>query len=221
MKLVSIAIAACVVPLFAAPGFCQDTTSPAPPQRGYMTAIGGASTGAQNTALIGAEYGDQMGNNAQAYATFSYHDNILQKQDHDTLAQMSQAVSLATGNAYRFSARDRAMALTLGAKYLVPTGAAIRPYVGAGAGMLNVKRTISEALRGDVTPYFYNEIGTVGGVVEPFKTSTTRPLGELLVGVGIAAGRAYVDVGYRYRKVFNTGTPFDFNQVAVGVGMRF
>lgn len=218
----SMAPAACLVVMLATPGFGQEAPAQAPePIHGYMIALGGASTGAQNTLVLGAEYGQQLGQNAQAYATFSYHDNLLQAADRDTLRSVSQAMTLTTGLPYQFSARDRALALTLGGKFLVPTGSAIRPYAGAGAGMINVKRTISEALRGDVTLPFYADLGSVGGIVDPGQTSTTRPLGELIAGVDVSAGRAYVDVGYRYRKVFHAGGGFDFSQFSVGVGMRF
>jgi hypothetical protein len=63
--------------------------------------------------------------------------------------------------------------------------------------------------------------GTTGGVIDAADSSTYKPTAEILAGVGIAAGRTYVDIGYRYRRVYKTEEPFRFSQFNVGVGMRF
>src|ERR1043166_533505 len=37
----------------------------------------------------------------------------------------------------------------------------------------------------------------------PTQGNTTRPMGEIAVGVGTVISHAYIDVGYRYRKAFH------------------
>ena len=46
-------------------------------------------------------------------------------------------------------------------------------------------------------------------------------MGEVAAGIGAAIGRAYVDVGYRYRKAFHVNQSFDISQVGVAVGVKF
>ena len=51
--------------------------------------------------------------------------------------------------------------------------------------------------------------------------SVTARLEGVDLGSGVAAGRTYLDISYRYRKAFKTGGDYSFGQFNVGVGMRF
>ena len=62
--------------------------------------------------------------------------------------------------------------------------------------------------------------GAPDGFIDAREESSFRATVEFIAGVGIASGRTYVDVGYRYRKVFHVES-FTFSQFTVGVGMRF
>jgi hypothetical protein len=109
--------------------------------------------------------------------------------------------------------------MVAGAKYLIGESA-VRPYVGGGAGIINLKRTVSDPQVGDVTSAVLTEFG----IGESALTSKgqTRPLMEATVGVAIAAGRAtYVDVGYRFRRAFRLSETLDFGQFAAAIGVRF
>ena len=44
--------------------------------------------------------------------------------------------------------------------------------------------------------------GASDAFIDATQETTFRPMAEFLAGVGIAAGRTYVDVGYRFNKVF-------------------
>src|SRR5687768_16489954 len=69
----SIWLAACVLVLPAMPALCQERPAPLSGlQRGYLTAVGGAAFGAENTPMLAVEYGDTLHRNVQAYATFAY-----------------------------------------------------------------------------------------------------------------------------------------------------
>ncbi len=196
--------------------------NPAPAlQRGSIVAIIGASTAETRSSMVGLEIVDRVSDVVQAYAMFSYHDNVLRQEDAATLAQIAERLSAGTGLPVAFQARDRALGLTGGVKIGVPIRAQVRPYAGGGFGFLDIGRTISEATLGDVTTQFTSEFGAVGGAVSASKTSTTHPMAEALGGVAFGVGRGLIDVGYRYRKVFQAGTPFTFSQVQAGVGMRW
>ena len=107
---------------------------------------------------------------------------------------MRTATRLATltGDPWSFSGRDRGIGVVAGAKYVFGSGS-IRPYVGGGIGILNLKRTVSEARIGDVTQAVLNdfdlgdaELVTVEGV--------NKPLVELAFGVRIGSGRTHFDL---------------------------
>ena len=96
----------------------------------------------------------------------------------------------------------------------------MRPYLGGGAGIVNLRRTISDPQVGDVTSAVLTEFGI--GESALTSNGVTRPLLEAAVGVAIAAGRAtYVDVGYRFRRAFRLSEPLDFGQFAAAIGVRF
>jgi opacity protein-like surface antigen len=138
----------------------------------------------------------------------------------DEVVTLGTRLSTLTATRWELAGRDRAVALTAGAKYLVGTGT-IRPYVGAGGGIINLKRTVTEARIGDVTTAVFNDFNIGVSDLSLATRGLTRPMGEALVGVGIVAGSTYVDVGYRYRKAFRLTSGLDFSQLSVGIGYKF
>ena len=63
--------------------------------------------------------------------------------------------------------------------------------------------------------------GAPDGGINPQKEGSFKPMVEFVAGAGIAAGRTFVDVGYRFNKIYKTAEPLSFSQFKVGVGMRF
>jgi hypothetical protein len=210
---------ACVVLITAAPGVCQ--TAPTQPQRGYMTGALGASFNSDTAAAFAVEFGEHINRRVQAYTAFTYFDDLLNTAARDDLAEMGSTLTRVTGSEWLLQGRDRGLAFSGGAKYLISEGGSVRPYVGGGPGVLNIRRVISERLRGDVTDAVVFAFGAPDGVIDPAKVSTFKPMAEVVAGVGFTAGRTYVDVGYRFRKVFRSPQSFNFSQFGVGVGMRF
>jgi hypothetical protein len=86
--------------------------------------------------------------------------------------------------------------------------------------VLNLQRTITERTLGDVSDPVLVVFGAPDGFINPREESSFLATAEFIAGVGIASGRTYVDVGYRFRKVFHVES-FTFSQFTVGVGMRF
>jgi len=191
------------------------------PQRGYVSAGTGVTLDTERATTFAVEYADQIGRNVQGYATFSYFDDVMNDDTREELRALGAMMAGLTGSPWEFSGRDRGAAFVVGGKLLVPTGTVVRPYVGGGAGAINVKRTITERTRGDLTGAIVRDLGFTDGAFNSTDASTTKPIVEGVVGVGIAAGRTYVDVGYRYRKAFHFATPLDFGQFSVGIGYKF
>jgi hypothetical protein len=162
-----------------------------------------------------------MTRSVQAYMSVGYYDNIMSQTAKNQLAQVGTTLTAITGTPWIFEGRDRARSFTFGAKFIAPTGS-VRPYLGGGFGALNIRRTIREQTRGNLTTAYLAEFGSGDGVVDPTQSNTTHPMAEVAAGVGAIAGRAFVDFGYRYRRGFhNVNQSFDVSQVGVSAGVKF
>lgn len=212
-----------LVGVTAAPATAQQAAQPASsPLRGYLVGGGGTSLGLpQGSPTVSAEIAENVHPDVQVYLTASYSDNVMSEAARDDLVAAGELLSDVTGFPWEFTGTDRARSVTLGAKYLVPTGTSVRPYVGGGFGVLNLRRTIRERNRGVMTEAFFTEFGAIDGAVDPSQTNTNRPMSELAAGVGIAVRRAYVDIGYRYRHAYRTGDGLSLSQVGVALGLKF
>jgi hypothetical protein len=193
------------------------------PLRGYLVVGAGSSVGMpQASPTFSAEVAEHVRANLHVYLSASFSDNVMSDTAQDDLVRSGDLLSQFTGEEWVFTGNDRARSLTLGVKYLVPTASPVRPYVGGGFGVLNLRRTIRERSRGDMSEAYLLEFGAPDGAVDPSQTNTNRPLGELTVGVGIAIRRAFLDVGYRYRRGFHVGGDgLALSQVGVSAGLKF
>jgi len=211
--------------LVAAPALAQQRPVPNAPRplRGYLIGGGGASINtAQTSVMLSAEIAENMTRLVQAYMSVAFYDNIMSDASRNQLQQVGSALTTITGTAWEFDGRDRARTFTFGGKVLVPATASVHPYVGGGFGALNVRRIIHEQSRGNVTQAYLAQFGSPDGVIDPTDTDTTHAMGEVAAGVGAVIGKAYVDVGYRFRKAFHTGgQSFDISQVGAAVGVKF
>lgn len=224
MRLVrSAAFASVLAVTFVTPAFAQNREAPpSPGSRGYL--IGGAS--ALVTERIAPVFSLEIAENAtadvQVYAAFSYYDNLMSDAARAQLDDVSAQLSFATGSQWNFKGRDRGRSITAGAKYLVPTATPIRPFVGAGIGVINLRRTISEQSRGNLTAAYVSQFGGGDGVVDISQTNTNKPLGEVTVGVAMVVGRAHVQFDYRFRKPFHSGdSGFDIATAGIAAGIAF
>jgi len=206
----------------AAPAFAQQRPAPRP-LRGYLIGGGGASIGTTETAVtLSAEIAENMTRNIQAYMSAVYYDNIMSDAAANQLTVVGNTLTALTGTPWVFDGRDKARSFTFGAKVLMPVTSSVYPYVGGGFGALNVRRTISEQSRGNITQAYLASFGSPDAVIDPTNTDTTHPMGEVAAGVGAVIKRAYVDFGYRFRRAFHTGTQsFDISQVGASVGVKF
>ena len=217
----SFGLVPCVVLMSAAAASAQ---SPAPtPQfeRGFMAATAGASFGDQQTPTFGVDLAEHINPHVQAYVSFTYFDDLITDSAQSGLDDLSAMLTRLTAAPWQLTGHDRGLAFSGGAKYLFGNGSSVRPYVGAAPGVLNLRRSIVEPHLGEISDEVLAAFGATGGVIDAAQESTYKPTAEFLAGVGIGKGRTYVDVGYRFRKVFKVEEPLRFSQFNVGVGMRF
>ena len=219
----SFALVVVVFGLAASPSVAQQRPA-APPQplRGYLIGGGGTSIGVPDPAMtLSAEIAENVNPDVQVYMSAGYYDNVMSQAARDQLTAVASFLTTTTGTPWQFEGRDRGRSFTVGGKVLVPTGTAVRPYVGGGVGALNLRRTIREVSRGNITRAYLAQFGSGDGVVDITQSNTTKPMVEVAAGIGAVIGHAYVDVGYRYRKAFHVNQSFDISQVGVAAGVKF
>jgi hypothetical protein len=212
----------CVGLMAASVAFGQQAGASAPVlERGYMTVAAGASFADKRAPTFAVEFGERINERVQAFATFTYFDDLLRDSTQSDLVELGTTLSSLSSTSWEFQARDRGLAMSGGAKYLLYRGRTVRPYVGAAPGVLNIRRTITERDFGDVSDPVLQVFGAPDGLIDASKVSTFKPMAEYMAGVGLVSGRTYVDVGYRFRQVFRSRESFTFSQFNAGIGMRF
>ena len=207
----------------AASAFAQGTAAPrpiSPEPRWYVAAIGGAVSRPPTAPVFGVEVAEHLGEHAQAYVTFSYIENLMRETLRDDLDLTATRLEALTGESWSLSGRDRGVALVVGGKYVFGSGA-VRPYVGGGGGVINLKRTVFETRLGDVTRAVYHDFDLGDAELSVTPEGVNKPLVEFAFGVGIGSGRTHIDLGYRYRNAYRTPSSLDFSQVSDGIGYRF
>jgi len=208
-----------VLALVAAGSVSAQQVATAPIERGYIAAQAGAISGPA-APVFAVEYGDNMHRRAQAYLTLSYFENLMRQTMRDDVTTLGTSLSALTGTPWELNGRDRGVTLTTGAKYLFGNGNT-RPYVGAGAGIISLRRTVTEARIGDVTAAVFNDFSVGDADLSLSTKSLTRPLVEAGAGVGFLRGNTYFDIGYRYRRAFRLASTVDFSQLTAGIGYSF
>lgn len=217
----SLFVASLALATFATPAFCQQapgTVTTAPEWRGYIAALAGAVSGPPSEAAFTVEYAENMRRDAQAYIALSYFDNLMRQETRTDLAAVAATLTSITGTSYRITGRDRGVAVTGGAKYVAPLGI-VRPYLGGGGGVINIRRTITDARLGDVKQAVFNDF-LVGDAALTGIDSSTKPIAEVAAGLGFIFGHTYIDAAYRYRKVLGV-SDLNFSQFSAGVGYKF
>ena len=215
----------CFALILAAPVSAQQVTGIGPGIRdgGWVSGVGGASFGpvVQPGSIFAVEYGDDIGPNAQAYLTLTYFQNVMPQDLRDDLSALSAALTATTGRTWDLIGRDQGVTLIAGGRYLFGSrSGVVRPYVGGGAGIVNLKRTIADPRAGNVTLAVLDEfdVGTFNLTIR----GTTKPMVEGTAGIAFFNGPVYVDAGYRYKRAFRIdGETLYFSQGVVGIGYRW
>ena len=215
----SLVLVPVVVAALSVPAIAQEKENDLP--KHYFTGIGGATFNVDfedPAFMFAAEYGERLHRDVQAYANFSYIDNLMSTRMRDNLVLAGDQLTASTGVPWEFTGHDRGMAFVIGGKFLMPADLKFRPYVGGGFGILNLRRYVTERDLGDVSESFYDLTGLNDGVMDAGAISANKAMAEILIGAGGAFGRTYIDVAYRYRKAFHSFEPIEFSQITFGVG---
>lgn len=199
-----------------------------PPWDGYIAVFGGAASGqlaggdlgTPTEPVFAVEYGEDLRHDVLAYLNLSYLENVMPQPLRDDLVVTGEALTAVTGALWEFQGRDRAVVLTAGGRYRFGRRN-VQPYVGGGAGIIHLRRTIVERNLGDLTEAVFNDFDNGSPDLSLAPGGLTRPLIEAGAGVGITKGRTYVDIGYRYRRAFRLVETLKFGEFVAGVGYRF
>jgi len=168
---------------------------------GYVQGFGGFLHGSDaTTPMFGAEVGVEVIDNLAIFGNVGLGLNVFPDDEQDALQDGCDLIDVEC------DATARLTFLTGGAKYLFPTGGAVRPYAAAGLGMARLSVKI-EAEDEDIT----DEV-IVG---DPSSTEALLEVGggiELPVG-----GSGKLDVGYRLMKILEDDSDVA-HRIYVGFG---
>jgi opacity protein-like surface antigen len=118
-----------------------------------------------------------------------------------------------TRERWEFTVTAPAFFGTVGVRYLVPTGAAARPYLQGGVGFANVRFKVEEIDFGDVTDDLVDD-----GYLDDDQINKLAI--ELGGGVIVPIGRVYFDAGYRFIKLTDAEN-INISRAYAGFGVRF
>jgi hypothetical protein len=161
--------------------------------RGLVGGQFGATFGTEVATFFAGEVAGNVTRDLQIYGTLGRMSNVLPSTVQDDLDDVSAFLTFLTGVRWDFEATAPAFFGVGGVRYLVPTGAAARPYVQGGVGFGNITLKVEEVDFGDVTDDLVEE-----GYLDDDQIS--KLAFEFGGGVIVPFVRAYVDVGYRFMK---------------------
>ena len=116
-----------VLTVLATPALGQNAQAPAAGPEWYLIGVGGAAFNQDfenPTTVVGGEFGERVHRDVYAYVGLTYLDNLMSQQMRDYLDQASGSLGAS------FTGRDRGLAFTLGAKYMLPTSRRLRSLPG-------------------------------------------------------------------------------------------
>jgi opacity protein-like surface antigen len=176
--------------------------------RSYVVGRSGVTFGTRTAPLAGVEFGSHVASMLQVYATFDWHRDVAPQFLADVFEGLSDVADVDV------DARLPAYVATGGVKVIAPRGT-IRPYALAGFGVGQINGTIE--FDGEDVTEFLDEVG----VLNRDDLKATKPVFEFGGGIAMSRGPVYVDVGYRFRKPFDTSEPFNVSGIYAGVGVAF
>ncbi len=183
----------------------------------------GATFGNKSAASFGGEVDYKLGTEWEAFFEAGQMRNVAPGSIDDRAQVIANFIG---GSA---AVAEKATYFDAGVKYLlVPFGGGYQPYVGLGVGAANVKKdVVFSAGGGELSEdQLLSQFGVQLGA--DLAGSTTKPL--LLVAAGVSrnfAGRAFLDLSYRYGFIFaKAGTIEDdkglnTQRLQLGIGVRF
>jgi opacity protein-like surface antigen len=182
----------------------------------------GATLGNKSSSSFGGEVDYKLGTEWEAFVEFGRMANVASGATDDRANLIANAIGASA------SVASKATYFDAGVKYLfVPFRQVYQPYATLGFGFARVAQDVVFSVDGNELSetQLLDQYGVQLG--NDLAGSTTRPL--FLIGAGVSRdflGRYYVDLSYRYGRIFASGAIEDdeglnTQRVQVGVGIRF
>jgi opacity protein-like surface antigen len=178
------------------------------------------TTGRANSgALFGAEAGLRL-NTWDVFFEAGRMRNT-KTSEMDAAANVIAQFLAAGGQGVSVDARQPVTYFDVAARYKWPTTGRIQPYAVVGLGGARVSRNVAFAVNGtDVTA----QLATTYGVLLGGDLSGSEGAALLTFGGGAQVGlrdRLFLDLSYRYARVFLSAGGLNTNRAQVGIGARF
>ena len=106
-----------------------------------------------------------------------------------------------------------------GFKYFVRTSGAIKPYVLAGGGLAQVSKNVVFTVGGNDVTANLTQYGVVLGA--DLAGNETKPLVNAGAGVVVPVSRLFLDINYRFGRVFTSGSAMSVSRAGAAIGVRF
>jgi hypothetical protein len=176
--------------------------------RQHIVGRSGLTFGTATAVLVGVEYSADVVPVMQVYGSFDWHHDVAP----DFVKDLGDMIGSIVGAEVEYS--FPAFVGVGGVKIIGPPNT-VRPYGIGGFGVGRVHGTV-EVDGSDVT-----DLLDEYGYVDKDDLSFTKPLFEVGGGVAISAGRAWIDLSYRFRKFLDVGEPVNISGVYAGAGISF
>jgi hypothetical protein len=182
------AAASSAAPVSQAPFVPRPRTTRRPRLRNHTVGRTGVTFGTATAALAGVEVSGDVLSVLQVYGAFDWHQDVIPKDVRNALSLLAAGLPLEL--------KVPTYVGIGGVKAIAPT-AGVRPYAIGGFG---VARSVGKFLLDgeDQTELL---LGLAG--FSKSDLTFTKPIFEVGGGMVIPAGRAYFDVGYRFRKAID------------------
>jgi opacity protein-like surface antigen len=181
-------------------------------EKGYVQGVSGLTFQSETSTLMGGEIGFNVTPDLVIYGQGGRMLNVLPKSVQNDLDFASQVLTLATGQRWAFDGKVRATYFGGGAKYLIPTGSGIRPYVLGGVGLAKLKGSITEVDLGDYLDILVDE-----GLIDEDDVKADEFSYEFGGGVSVPVSVIQLDFGYRFMKIGEANV----SRFVGGFGVRF
>ena len=176
--------------------------------RQHVVGRSGVTFGTATAVLVGVEFSGDVLPVMQVYGSFDWHHDLAP----DFVKDLGDLIGSIVGAEVEYS--FPAYVGVGGVKIIGPPNT-VRPYGIGGFGVGRVHGTV-EVDGSDVT-----DLLDESGYVDKDDLSFTKPLFEVGGGVAISAGRAWIDLSYRFRKFLDVGEPVNISGVYAGAGISF
>ena len=182
-------------------------------RKGFLAGVGGITFGTETAPVFGGEFGTSVLPNVQVYGTFGRMNNVMPKDIQDDLDTLSTLLTFSSGDLWSFKAKAPTYYGLGGLRFMPATGS-IRPYVNGGLGFGRVNLKVTEIDLGDITDELIDD-----GYLDRQDVQATKLMYEAGGGVQVPFSGAYVDLGYRFRKMQDVNA--NISGAYIGFGARF